>query len=59
MRKDVEEIWKTILVCRNTSRELENLLKDNADKQERRKSQVEESKKKENERNNGAGFNLR
>jgi len=46
-------------VCRNTSRELENLLKDNADKQERRKSQVEESKKKANERNNGAGFNLR
>ena len=40
-------------MCRNTSRELEKLLKDNADKQEKRKSQVEESKKKANERNNG------
>ena len=46
-------------MCRNTSRELENLLKDNADKQERGKSLGEDSKKMANERNNGAGFNLR
>ena len=47
------------IVCRNTSRELQKLLEDNADKQERGKSLGEDSKKMANERNNGVGFDLK